>query len=55
MCPKDPTAPCHEGAKQGTVTISRYDGGKGGTVAGTFDITFPDGHVTGTFAALRCT
>lgn len=57
-CPansNDTAVPCHNLVKSGTVTITRFDGGKGGIIEGTFQISFADGDVSGTFSALRCT
>jgi hypothetical protein len=57
-CPADSfirQLPCHEGVqKDGLVIITRADGGPGGRVDGSFDISFTDGHVVGTFSAFRC-
>lgn len=59
VCPPQPAgttnpAPCHEQVRTGTVTVTRYDRAVGGTIEGTFQITFADGDVTGSFSALRC-
>jgi prepilin-type processing-associated H-X9-DG protein len=48
------SSPCHDQVRGGTVSVTRYDGAPGGRVEGTFDVTFADGHVTGSFAAARC-
>jgi len=53
-CPADKTAPCHDMVQNGTVTITRFDSQVGGTIEGTFAITFRDGQVSGAFTALRC-
>ena len=49
------TPPCHDQLRAGTVTVTRYDPEPGGRVEGTFDLTFADGQLTGTFSAARCT
>lgn len=49
------TPPCHDQVREGTVTLTRYDAEPGGRIEGTFDVTFADGQVTGTFSAARCT
>lgn len=46
--------PCHDQVRSGTVTVTRYDGAPGGRIEGTFDITFADGQVSGSFSAARC-
>jgi hypothetical protein len=52
-CPAD-GSPCHDLVRSGTVTVSRYDSEVGGHVEGTFEITFADGTVSGSFSAIRC-
>lgn len=49
------TPPCHDQVRTGTVTITRYDPEPGGRIEGTFDVTFSDGQLAGTFSAARCT
>jgi hypothetical protein len=49
------TPPCHDQVRAGTVTITRYDPEPGGRIEGTFDVTFADGQLSGTFSATRCT
>jgi hypothetical protein len=52
--PDGTNPPCHDQVRGGTVDVTRYDAEPGGRIEGTFDITFSDGHVTGTFSAARC-
>jgi hypothetical protein len=51
--PQQPSA-CHESLTAGIVVVTRVDPDVGGVVEGTFDLTFVDGQVKGTFSATRC-
>ncbi len=53
--PDGTTPPCHDQVRAGTVTITRYDPDPGGRIEGTFDVTFADGALSGSFSAARCT
>ena len=56
-CPKtidDQPSACHESVSAGKVVLTRVDDEIGGLVEGTFDLTFADGSVQGTFSATRC-
>lgn len=53
-CPADSSKPCHDLVRDGKVTVTRVDPGTGGAVEGTFELTFADGEVSGSFSAVRC-
>ena len=53
-CPADSSTPCHDLVRDGKVTITRVDPGTGGAVEGSFELTFADGEVSGSFSAVRC-
>ena len=55
-CPAAATnaAPCHDQILKGQVVVMKYDAAPGGKVEGTYELTFADGTITGSFSALRC-
>jgi hypothetical protein len=56
VCPVNDSSEsqCHDQVRSGKVTITRFDGGEGGTIEGSYELELADGKISGTFSAYRC-